>query len=1429
MRGISLKSKRSGGLFLEPLEKHKSKFETIVIPSVAGLIALSIILLLNSAYIKADSGPWVQTSWDNGLGSSTVDQYLSSDSVEVSLGKVTLPNDEKFTNREANTDPEIDSWLGTSPSQYGNLKIWLDASRELYYDDGVPATNAQTVKTWPDQSGENNHAIQSNGSLRATYYSSLINNRPGLAFSGENKLYDISNVASDFTDSATYFLIHFVVNDFQYGLFSTVNGGDGYDRYSSNGLSYPDLFSGNGARINAYRATPAYGLVNINGTVSNSLFVQWLNGVAGGTVSSYTFGLYGTTSIQLGRSRGYAAGYFTGYMSEFIVYSSILSSTERLAIENYLNNKYDINRTFNLDTTTKYAGAGSIKVTNTGAYNADVAQSLNTVDTLTHNLSAYVYTTGAAVTSTDAELYSNGSVVATTYQSVGGGWYRLSGTVAGASSLKDYGVRVKPTKTAYVDNLSLNNLPVEGKIVSNIYDSGQLSNWNNLDYTANLNDGDIEVRVRTSNNSDMSGATDFSLCDEVTNGSDISSNNCVSDNNRYVQYEVTLISNGSFNVPELLDISIDYDPAELIDPDVNATNISIAGVVSGDWIKYKPVIYWDGGSDNIGGSGLLGYCISLEEAILDTSVNLDPSNAGGILTGLDDGIARDYCPYIIEDSPLDVDSLGVSLVSGKEYFFSIKAVDLAGNFYSGDSIDWRNLISFKYDNVAPSLPEYVSMPSNFIGTKDATFTWPVVVGGATDAHSQLAGLQYRINIDGTWYGDSHNGNEDTTDVLVNDGAYTTDPTYDYPNIEEGSNLIYVRTIDNAGNVSAGTISGALKINTTAPGEVQDLSVTPTDNTVNEYAFEWEPPVIFSGIEENISYCYSVNSLPSDLTCNFTNPGVTTLSTDAFATQPGSNRMYIVARDEALNINYDTIVYIDFTYSGSAPGIPLNLDVSDISVKAANDWKLAITWQEPTDIGAGVTSYKVYRAVGEGVSCSSSFGSFSLTSTVTGTSFIDTSLSQEYYSYCVKACDSANSCSASSSSDSEYPEGKFTEPPTLIGEPSVSQITTRKAVISWTTDRDSDSKIQYGTSENTYFEEEVSISAQVNAHTLALNNLEPGTTYFYRAKWTDEDGNTGVSNEKTFTTNPPPILKEATTPNIFVDSVIIKFTSINSYKARIYYGLTSSFGSIVDINTSPLESSYTNPIGSLTDGTKYFYKVNLLDIDGREYEGDIYSFTTIPRPRVSDIEIQEVKETAQPTIEVFWNTNTPTSSILTYSPSSNPTQERDVVELELLTEHSMQLSGLLPNSTYLLFVKGVDAIGNEAVSTQYQFTTATDSRSPRVFNIKVEGLVSDNASTNNAQLIVSWETDELSSSQVDFGDGSTPTYPQTTQIDRTLGFKHVVIIPGLKPSSVYHFRVSSEDSAGNIAKSTNNVTITPKQSDRVLDIVIRGLEDIFNFL
>ena len=807
---------------------------------------------------------------------------------------------------------------------------------------------------------------------------------------------------------------------------------------------------------------------------------------------------------------------------------------------------------------------------------------------------------------------------------------------------------------------------------------------------------------------------------------------------------------------------------------------------SANWNSYSsPYFSWPDATD-VGVAGVAGYYV-----YFGTDQNATPS------------------------STLNTFQTGTSytasnLVSGNTYYLRIQTKDYAQNV----STVYQPFI-YKYDGTPPSNPSTITVtPSGYASTNFFTFTWPSIGDGvATDVGSQVAGYQYKTGVTSGVLSDWSSTITNTT-IQIDEAAYKTD-----------DNTFYLRTVDNAGNVSSTNLQGTYYYAGDGPSAPKFLSVSPSTNTTNSFAFSWQSPDTHTGEDDELTYCYTINTLPSANSCTYTSPGATSLSASAFATQVGLNTFYVAAKsgaDVGGAINYGNYASVSFTANTAAPGIPSGIEISDVSIKSSLSWRLALSWTTPSDVGSGVSNYQIYR--------SDDGDSYSLLATTTGAAYIDTGLSQQVYYYKVKACDSVSNCGAFTSPVSLLPTGKFTEPANLESEPEVTGITTKQATISWSTDRTSDSKVQYGAGDD-YFDEEPSNSTQVTAHEITLTNLSPGTSYNAIAKWTDEDGNTGLSDEFTFQTQPAPSVKDPQARTIGINNVTLEYTTTDASKVKIYYGLTTAFGGSIELSTSTAETTYVTTIEDLLDGTKYYYKINTFDSEGAEYEGSILSFETLPRPKISGVKIQQVKGTAQPSALIFWSTNTEVSSIVTYYPEGDPSSARDEVNVALKSgEHRMLLTGLLPETKYVLIVSGRDKAGNEASSDPQRLTTATDTRPPSISSLKVEGSVSKTSDqVFLSQLVISWDTDEPSTSQVEYGEGTGTTYAQKSQEDSNLTYNHVVVISGLGTSKVYHLRALSKDKAGNEAKSIDTVSITPKASDSALNLVITNLSEAFGFI
>lgn len=942
---------------------------------------------------------------------------------------------------------------------------------------------------------------------------------------------------------------------------------------------------------------------------------------------------------------------------------------------------------------------------------------------------------------------------------------------------------------SYVFQTSSSAFEESGTFSTPSYDLTSVYRFANLslNYTSATNSNLVVETRSSSDNSTWSVWTESS--EEKATGSNYSYK-INSPANRYLQARFTLTSTDGIYSGAISDYEIHYyqDATVPVNPtslSSYSTSTQSAAINTNTWYNYtSPNFDWPdaesvgGATDTSTGSGVTGYYV-----YFGTNSSADPQTDGSLQSG---------SSYTAS-----------SLVSGNTYYLRIKTKDDAGNI---STASWQPFI-YKFDNTAPTNPTtVVADPPGYTNVNSFDFAW----SGATDSASMVAEYCYKTGAAGA------------VDTCITAASVSAITSY-----QSGANTFYVRAKDLAGNLSDTYVNASYYYSSTAPGAVQNLEASPTSNAINEFAFSWDPPALYSGAQAGLRYYYSVNAHPNAQNVNAVGLTTTYVTADAYATVPGENIFYVVAKDEAGNIDYDNYASVTFTANTSAPGAIRNVDIADVSVKSTSNWRLAVSWDEPISSGSGVANYKVYRSTVAGSSCAVNFGNFTYVASTIQESYVDTGLTQQKYYYCAKACDSTNNCSAVSDTVSFYPDGKWTVAPAMSASPSAT-IKTKSAVISWSTDRTANSFVKYGTKSGDYGDE-VGSSEQVAYHEITLDNLTPGTKYYYKVLWTDEDGNTGTSDELTLETNPAPFISAVKVKNTSITSTYLSFVVKNSSKVTVQYGKTSNYGGIKTISTAKSETEHTVLLDDLLEGTLYHYRIVAEDEEENSFAGDDYTFETLPVPKITAFKIQQVAGLPTATLRLIWSTNTEVSTIITYYPEINPSAVKDFISLKLSRTHDVLLKDLQDNTEYVLTIRGKDSAGNEAIYPVQRVKTAVDFRPPEILNMEVEATIQGVGEEAKAQVIVTWDTDEPATTQVEYAEGTGSSYGQSTQEDPALTTNHSVTITGLSPAKIYHLRAISKDKINNNGKSSDYVVVTPKSTKDALDLVIDNLSKTFKFL
>ncbi len=1379
---------------------HEWRFHKHTHLATAGLYALLVVVLVFSNIpLTAAAETWAQTDWSGGQGASTTNQYSSATDIdETTAGQVSLPNQSDWSStyedwkyRTEITFDNTTANLGTTSETLVNFPVLVtlnssridyantdDAGADIRFTDPDGTVLSYELEKW-------NEAGSSYVWVRIPQIDIDSNADSVYIYYGNDAAADASDPDGVWPSNEYSMVYHFdeafgagTVSDATGNTSGTVQAGTALGQSGRVGDAADFTTSVGGIALGSV------GAPTLTASTTVSFWIRSTDYTTPARQNPYgqAYGGWGTMTIEINGTISWFHGSNGANGNVYAAYPTAAS---------YMANNQWIHVTLVRNNSNKtYAWYKNGASNASGGYNATfpviASQPFNIGDDYVNNVA------GKMDEFRVHKTYRSAAWVDATYHSE-------------TDDFTSYGAEEGRRVST-------------GSLTSNILDATYPANWEILNYTYS-GSGTVSVKARTSDDSGMSGAPDFSSCVAISSGSTLSDNACVSNVDQYIQYEITLTPNADESeTPVFENIEVNYVAADPVAPITNASNTSMYtsfggnSIVSNQWTNAAgPYFAWDEGEDDVGGVGLKGYCLYLGQ-----DSGGDPISTKGLLGTSPVEIDSD-CQFIVASNSVDLSTAGyigsAMTTSENPYYLNIKAVDLARNVFDGASEQFQ----FRYDGTDPSNPSFITAPSQFVADKEVTLTWETAGGSAaSDANSSVAGLQYRIGSGGTWYGDSHSGAEDATDLLTNDGSYTTiDPT-DFDALVEGNNIVYFRTYDTAGNASDAFITTVVKLNTTSPSSPQNVTATPDTNTTNSFAFSWLAPATYTGNVSNITYCYTINTLPTLGTCNFTDAGETSLSADAYATQPGENTFYVVAKDEAGNINYATYESTTFTANTPAPGISQNTEIADISVKSTSNWKIALSWEEPEDVGAGVANYKVYRSLDN--------DTFSLAATTSATSYVDQGLAQVTYYYYVKACDSANNCGAASTTVDLLPTGRYTEPAELITQPTATDISTRKATVSWATGRGSDSKVAIGTKSGVYGSEEVSNSTQTTQHELSLSGLDPGTTYYYVARWTDEDGNTGTSAEKSFKTLPAPTVKNVKVRRTLLTSAVIDFTSTSAVKVNIYYGKSDGFGGKVTINTSSSESDYTTELSGLDDGTNYYYKLNPVDGDGNEYDGTTLSFETPPRPQISNLRVEPVEDAASSTQRITWTTNVPASSLVRYSGAGRAAGE--VVESKLSTDHSITISDLVDRTEYSVVAESRDKDGNLAISDTQVFETPLDTRPPEVDGVVIETSIRGSGASSRGQFIVSWKTDEPATSQVAFGQGTTGDFTNKSAEDAQLVTDHVVVVSDLPTSTVFHVKPLSRDNAGNQGEGPQQTAIIGRASESILTIIINTMQKIF---
>ena len=386
-------------------------------------------------------------------------------------------------------------------------------------------------------------------------------------------------------------------------------------------------------------------------------------------------------------------------------------------------------------------------------------------------------------------------------------------------------------------------------------------------------------------------------------------------------------------------------------------------------------------------------------------------------------------------------------------------------------------------------------------------------------------------------------------------------------------------------------------------------------------------------------------------------------------------------------------------------------------------------------------------------------------------------------YHCRACSKDSPGNSACSADCTFTT--LDETPPVISGLICTDITPTSFRVIWNTDESASSFVEYGLIVGPPYSNNAGSSDPVLTHSVTVSGLSPATTYHYRLRTGDASGNEALSVDQSCITGDgvaaPPVISDIQIADISCVAPVtttVRWNTNEAADSKVDYGpaVGPPYASLVSDPTDLL--AHVVRLIGLLPGRTYHYRVRSEDPTNLETASADGVFVT---PSGSPPVISGVS-TSGVTVDsatVLWSTDVSSNSAVDYGPTVAYGSSQSNVSSVLA--HSLAIPGLRACTTYHYRVRSAHACAAETISTDRSFVTSFPAL-PSISDLEVTHL-------GENSVRISWSTATPTSSAVDYGP--TVAYSQTSSMpDLTLS--HLVVVSGLLPGTIYHFRARSKD-------------------------------------
>jgi hypothetical protein len=466
----------------------------------------------------------------------------------------------------------------------------------------------------------------------------------------------------------------------------------------------------------------------------------------------------------------------------------------------------------------------------------------------------------------------------------------------------------------------------------------------------------------------------------------------------------------------------------------------------------------------------------------------------------------------------------------------------------------------------------------------------------------------------------------------------------------------------------------------------------------------------------------------------------------------------------------------------------------------------------------------------------------------------------------------------------------TEPPDITNV-QVINVSDSSVTITWETDEDADSTVNYGLQED-YGIIRVPV-ADKTQHEVVLDTLEPGRTYYFRVVSSDADGNQGISanykvitegsvqagteqqseteNENSETTQSQTQIQHTTKeivdqiqqikssetlqeilnetikaiqgvtedltiigpPTVIPEttSALIRWTTNRESNSEVFFSPASEFVEgqyrYSQVSTEDNTTEHEVRIIGLEPYTEYHFQVKSKDKYGLSGSSRDYTFKT--KASLPDIKNIRIVKVEEDSATLAWDTTVPAKALIDYQDMSTGAQNT-IGRPTFSVTHQLRIADLTLGTRYVAFVNAENAGGDRVRSQPITFITVKDNSAPIISNVTNESTLFPGGESR-IQTIIEWVTDEPAHCILTYREGISggiePVVIDSEENDYTM--QHVEVVIDFAPATVYQFWLDCGDESGNTVTSENFVLFTPMQEKNIIDIIIENFESTFGWV